>query len=165
MISHNLNVCLRIRWLLFVFSHIALMQDWTCTSSTCGHHTARTRGFCLSCLCMDGLAPSMSSTRFCHFSHRTRVVLHLRSYVRPYRATVSQKPLINKVDYSKYMHGYISVSDAYRCAFCPPLGFDSLAAARIFLTLMERLGFSQFYVQGGDWGSLVTTNMSQMKPQ
>ncbi|XP_051815437.1 epoxide hydrolase 1-like [Acanthochromis polyacanthus] len=43
-------------------------------------------------------------------------------------------------------------------------GFDSFAAARIFLTLMERLGFSQFYLQGGDWGSLITTNMSQMKP-
>lgn len=48
--------------------------------------------------------------------------------------------------------------------FCFYLGFDSLAAARIFLTLMERLGFSQFYLQGGDWGSLITTNMAQMKP-
>ncbi|KAM9847397.1 LOW QUALITY PROTEIN: epoxide hydrolase 1 [Aulostomus maculatus] len=44
-------------------------------------------------------------------------------------------------------------------------GFNSLAAARIFLTLMERLGFSQFYLQGGDWGSLITTNMAQTKPQ
>lgn len=44
-------------------------------------------------------------------------------------------------------------------------GFNSLPAARIFLTLMERLGFSQFYLQGGDWGSLITTNMAQMKPQ
>lgn len=44
-------------------------------------------------------------------------------------------------------------------------GFDSLAAARVFLTLMERLGFSQFYLQGGDWGSLITTNMAQMKPE
>ncbi|KAF7657385.1 hypothetical protein LDENG_00028150 [Lucifuga dentata] len=44
-------------------------------------------------------------------------------------------------------------------------GFDSFAAARIFLTLMERLGFSQFYLQGGDWGSLITTNMAQMKPE
>ncbi|XP_033835486.1 epoxide hydrolase 1-like [Periophthalmus magnuspinnatus] len=44
-------------------------------------------------------------------------------------------------------------------------GFNSLAAARIFLTLMERLGFSQFYLQGGDWGSLITTNMAQMKPE
>uniref|UniRef100_A0A7N8X925 Epoxide hydrolase n=1 Tax=Mastacembelus armatus TaxID=205130 RepID=A0A7N8X925_9TELE len=44
-------------------------------------------------------------------------------------------------------------------------GFDSLAAARVFLKLMERLGFSEFYLQGGDWGSLITTNMAQMKPQ
>lgn len=44
-------------------------------------------------------------------------------------------------------------------------GLDSLAVARIFLKLMERLGFSEFYVQGGDWGSLITTNMSQMKPE
>nr|XP_057914462.1 epoxide hydrolase 1-like isoform X1 [Doryrhamphus excisus] len=43
--------------------------------------------------------------------------------------------------------------------------FNTLAAARIFLKLMERLGFSQFYLQGGDWGSLITTNMAQMKPQ
>ena len=53
-----------------------------------------------------------------------------------------------------------------RCLqMCVFSGFDSLAAARIFLTLMERLGFSQFYLQGGDWGSLITTNMAQMKPQ
>ncbi|XP_056904427.1 epoxide hydrolase 1 [Takifugu flavidus] len=44
-------------------------------------------------------------------------------------------------------------------------GFNSLAAARIFHTLMERLGFSQYYLQGGDWGALITTNMAQMKPQ
>lgn len=44
-------------------------------------------------------------------------------------------------------------------------GFDTIATARIFLTLMERLGFSQFYVQGGDWGSLITTNMAQLKPE
>nr|XP_015218041.1 PREDICTED: epoxide hydrolase 1-like [Lepisosteus oculatus] len=44
-------------------------------------------------------------------------------------------------------------------------GFDSLAAARVFLKLMERLGFTDFYLQGGDWGSLITTNMAQMKPE
>ncbi|XP_036403210.1 epoxide hydrolase 1-like isoform X1 [Megalops cyprinoides] len=44
-------------------------------------------------------------------------------------------------------------------------GFNSMAAARVFLKLMERLGFSQFYLQGGDWGSLITTNMAQMKPE
>ncbi len=56
-------------------------------------------------------------------------------------------------------------ADVYRCASCIISGFNSLAAARVFLTLMERLGFSQFYLQGGDWGSLITTNMAQMKPQ
>ncbi|XP_063047939.1 epoxide hydrolase 1 [Engraulis encrasicolus] len=44
-------------------------------------------------------------------------------------------------------------------------GFNTMDAARIFHKLMERLGFSEFYVQGGDWGSLIVTNMSQMKPE
>ncbi|XP_020316276.2 epoxide hydrolase 1 [Oncorhynchus kisutch] len=44
-------------------------------------------------------------------------------------------------------------------------GFDTLAAARVFHKLMERLGFSDYYLQGGDWGSIITTNMAQMKPE
>ncbi|KAL4640788.1 epoxide hydrolase 1-like [Arapaima gigas] len=44
-------------------------------------------------------------------------------------------------------------------------GFNTMDAARIFLKLMERLGFSEFYLQGGDWGSFITTNMAQMKPE
>ncbi|KAM3930699.1 epoxide hydrolase 1-like [Leptodactylus fuscus] len=44
-------------------------------------------------------------------------------------------------------------------------GFNALAAARIFYKLMLRLGFSEFYLQGGDWGSLITTTISQMKPE
>uniref|UniRef100_A0A8C9TJA7 Epoxide hydrolase n=1 Tax=Scleropages formosus TaxID=113540 RepID=A0A8C9TJA7_SCLFO len=44
-------------------------------------------------------------------------------------------------------------------------GFSGIDAARIFLKLMERLGFSEFYLQGGDWGALVTTVMAQMKPE
>ncbi|KAJ8248626.1 hypothetical protein GJAV_G00244020 [Gymnothorax javanicus] len=44
-------------------------------------------------------------------------------------------------------------------------GFNSLACARVFLKLMERLGYPEFYLQGGDWGSLITTNMAQMKPE
>ncbi|CAJ1077601.1 epoxide hydrolase 1 [Xyrichtys novacula] len=43
-------------------------------------------------------------------------------------------------------------------------GFDSVCAARIFLKLMKRLGFQQFYAQGGDWGWLITTNMAQLEP-
>ncbi|XP_042738703.1 epoxide hydrolase 1-like [Lagopus leucura] len=44
-------------------------------------------------------------------------------------------------------------------------GFDTIATARIFHKLMKRLGFKEYYVQGGDWGSRITTNMSQMLPQ
>ncbi|XP_069744060.1 epoxide hydrolase 1-like [Narcine bancroftii] len=44
-------------------------------------------------------------------------------------------------------------------------GFDSMAAARIFHKLMRRLGQRKFYIQGGDWGSLIATNMAQMEPE
>ncbi|XP_035177681.1 epoxide hydrolase 1-like [Oxyura jamaicensis] len=44
-------------------------------------------------------------------------------------------------------------------------GFDSRATARIFHKLMKRLGFKEYYVQGGDWGSRITTNMAQMLPE
>ncbi|NXA87495.1 HYEP hydrolase, partial [Melanocharis versteri] len=43
--------------------------------------------------------------------------------------------------------------------------FDTIAAARIFHKLMSRLGFRKYYLQGGDWGSRITTNMAQMLPQ
>lgn len=44
-------------------------------------------------------------------------------------------------------------------------GLNSVATARIFYKLMLRLGFQEFYVQGGDWGSLICTNMAQMAPR
>uniref|UniRef100_H3AB84 Epoxide hydrolase n=1 Tax=Latimeria chalumnae TaxID=7897 RepID=H3AB84_LATCH len=43
-------------------------------------------------------------------------------------------------------------------------GLNSVSAARIFYKLMLRLGFREFYVQGGDWGWLICTNMAQMVP-
>lgn len=43
-------------------------------------------------------------------------------------------------------------------------GLNSVATARIFYKLMLRLGFQEFYVQGGDWGSLICTNMAQLVP-
>uniref|UniRef100_A0A8C5PS47 microsomal epoxide hydrolase n=1 Tax=Leptobrachium leishanense TaxID=445787 RepID=A0A8C5PS47_9ANUR len=43
-------------------------------------------------------------------------------------------------------------------------GCDSIAVARIFYKLMQRLGFRQFYAQGGDWGSIICTNLSQIAP-
>ncbi|KAM4771826.1 epoxide hydrolase 1 isoform 1-T2 [Rhinophrynus dorsalis] len=44
------------------------------------------------------------------------------------------------------------------------LGCDSVAVARIFYKLMRRLGFREFYAQGGDWGSLICTNLAQIAP-
>lgn len=44
-------------------------------------------------------------------------------------------------------------------------GLNSVATARIFYKLMLRLGFQEFYIQGGDWGSLICTNMAQMVPR
>ncbi|XP_076873462.1 epoxide hydrolase 1 [Brachyhypopomus gauderio] len=43
-------------------------------------------------------------------------------------------------------------------------GFDSVCAARVFHKLMRRLGFQRFYVHGGDWGWIITTNMAQLEP-
>lgn len=40
-----------------------------------------------------------------------------------------------------------------------------MAAARIFYKLMLRLGFQEFYLQGGDWGALICTNMAQLVPR
>nr|KAF6279760.1 epoxide hydrolase 1 [Myotis myotis] len=43
-------------------------------------------------------------------------------------------------------------------------GLNSVATARIFYKLMLRLGFQEFYAQGGDWGSLICTNIAQLVP-
>jgi len=43
-------------------------------------------------------------------------------------------------------------------------GFDLQQAANIFSKLMMRLGHQQFYCQGGDWGSLVTTTLATLFP-
>lgn len=43
-------------------------------------------------------------------------------------------------------------------------GLNSVATARIFYKLMLRLGFREFYAQGGDWGSLICTNIAQLAP-
>jgi len=43
-------------------------------------------------------------------------------------------------------------------------GLDMIEAGRIFMKLMDRLGFEKFYVQGGDWGSAIVTNMAILYP-
>ncbi|OQR74038.1 epoxide hydrolase 1-like [Tropilaelaps mercedesae] len=44
-------------------------------------------------------------------------------------------------------------------------GMNVLVTARIFAKLMSRLGYSKFYMQGGDWGSAITTAMSALYPE
>ncbi|CAJ0570041.1 unnamed protein product, partial [Mesorhabditis spiculigera] len=41
-------------------------------------------------------------------------------------------------------------------------GFSQVECARVFKKLMTRLGFQKFYLQGGDWGAIVTTNLAKM---
>ena len=45
-------------------------------------------------------------------------------------------------------------------------GLDQISTARIFNKLMtERLKFKKYLVQGGDWGSLVVSNIGRMFPE
>ncbi|XP_022540985.2 epoxide hydrolase 1 [Astyanax mexicanus] len=44
-------------------------------------------------------------------------------------------------------------------------GFTAIAAARIFHKLMDRLEFTDYYIQGGDWGAFITTIMALIKPE
>ena len=40
--------------------------------------------------------------------------------------------------------------------------FDQYRCAEIFYMLMARLGYNQYFLQGGDWGSVITTFMSTL---
>lgn len=44
-------------------------------------------------------------------------------------------------------------------------GLGLQETAQIFLKLMKRLGHNRFYVQGGDWGAGVATQMATLYPQ
>eukprot|EP00914_Ancora_sagittata_P001373 GHVO01003604.1.p1 GENE.GHVO01003604.1~~GHVO01003604.1.p1 ORF type:complete len:458 (-),score=46.09 GHVO01003604.1:17-1390(-) len=44
-------------------------------------------------------------------------------------------------------------------------GFNTRETARLFVKLMKRLGHEKFYLQGGDWGSGITTDIATMYPQ
>lgn len=43
-----------------------------------------------------------------------------------------------------------------RISLTHSLGFNGIAAARVFVKLMKRLGHERFFVHGGDWGNLIT---------
>lgn len=44
-------------------------------------------------------------------------------------------------------------------------GLSSADMAVVLKNLMLRLGFDKFYVQGGDWGAIIVTQMSILFPQ
>ncbi|XP_043590093.1 juvenile hormone epoxide hydrolase 1-like [Bombus pyrosoma] len=44
-------------------------------------------------------------------------------------------------------------------------GMATSQMAVVFKNLMHRLGFEKFYVQGGDWGSLISANMAALFPE
>ena len=43
-------------------------------------------------------------------------------------------------------------------------GWDPIRVARAWPVLMQRLGYTQFVAQGGDWGNAVTEQMALLKP-
>ncbi|MFF4653756.1 epoxide hydrolase family protein [Streptomyces sp. NPDC001380] len=43
-------------------------------------------------------------------------------------------------------------------------GWNTERIARAWVTLMERLGYQQYIVQGGDWGGSVATQVGKLKP-
>lgn len=44
-------------------------------------------------------------------------------------------------------------------------GMNTVAVGRIFVKLMARLGHHSFYLQGGDWGAIISTFISQAYPE
>lgn len=43
----------------------------------------------------------------------------------------------------------------------PTLGYGADRTARMWMQLMERLGYDRYIAQGGDWGAMVTTRIGQ----
>jgi pimeloyl-ACP methyl ester carboxylesterase len=43
-------------------------------------------------------------------------------------------------------------------------GWDPIRIARAWITLMDRLGYSHYVAQGGDWGNAVTEQMALLEP-
>jgi len=44
-------------------------------------------------------------------------------------------------------------------------GFNAYECARIFNTLMNRLGYEEYIVHGGDWGSMISTCIATLYPE
>jgi pimeloyl-ACP methyl ester carboxylesterase len=44
-------------------------------------------------------------------------------------------------------------------------GWDPIRTARAWITLMQRLGYTRYVAQGGDWGNAVTEQMALLTPE
>ena len=44
-------------------------------------------------------------------------------------------------------------------------GWDPIRIARAWVVLMQRLGYTRYVAQGGDWGNAVTEQMALLKPE
>ena len=44
-------------------------------------------------------------------------------------------------------------------------GFDMFQAARVFVKLVQRIGYNDFMVHGEDWGSVIARAMSIINPE
>src|SRR4030095_15830406 len=44
------------------------------------------------------------------------------------------------------------------------LGWDPIRVARAWIVLMQRLGYTRYVAQGGDWGNAVTEQMALLRP-
>ena len=47
----------------------------------------------------------------------------------------------------------------------PVTGWDPIRIARAWVVLMQRLGYTRYVAQGGDWGNAVTEQMALLKPE
>lgn len=61
--------------------------------------------------------------------------------------------------------GSVGGINATKVLFAFNADFNSVSAASVFYELMLRLGFDEFYTQGGDWGWLICTNLAQIAPK
>ena len=44
-------------------------------------------------------------------------------------------------------------------------GWDPVRIAKAWVVLMERLGYTRYVAQGGDWGNAVTEQLALLKPE
>ena len=66
---------------------------------------------------------------------------------------------------SDAFHLVIPSLPGYGCSGKPTTtGWDPIRIARAWITLMKRLGYTQFVAQGGDWGNAVTEQMALQAP-